>query len=89
MSSKTQVAFRLDDELLAEVDAFLEFINGRTDFPGRSRTDIVHFLLRRGLKSVMTSTPPCTDTLERFRAAGRARRAREDTCPDSTLTSDS
>ena len=57
MSAKP-TAFRLDAELLEEIDKFKDFINENTKFPPRSRTDVVHFLLRKGLEAAWTPQPP-------------------------------
>ena len=57
MSTKP-TAFRLDAELLEEIDKFKDFINENTKFPPRSRTDVVHFLLRKGLEAAWTPQPP-------------------------------
>ena len=70
MSTK-QVAFRLDEELLAQVGEFQEFVNKSTKFPARNRTDIVHFLLRKGLEAAWTPTPPERKCIQAFAAAGR------------------
>jgi hypothetical protein len=70
MSTKP-VAFRLDEELLAQVGEFQEFVNKGTKFPARSRTDVVHFLLRKGLEAAMTPTPPKRECVQAFAAANR------------------
>ena len=67
--SRKPKAYRLEEDLVKEIDEFKDLINKWTLFPPRSETDVIHFLLRKGLKEAKKLTPPKPGCLEAFRQA--------------------
>lgn len=65
-----QIAVRLDANLLDRIDNLTEIINRDSDFPARSRTDVIAMLLKKQLDIIEVPTPPCPSFLKKHGLGG-------------------